>query len=100
MHACRHKVALFAQGEGYTSSKQRLLACGSLPVFLAHDAMDSYYGRWCVGWGRVRGLVRWGCTSHSLRRSVPQPRITVHIDGAPPDPGLFHFIPVLIQHQR
>jgi len=48
MHMCKHKVAIFAQGEGFTSSKQRVLACGSVPTFLSHDKMDSYFGRWLV----------------------------------------------------
>tara|TARA_A100001015_G_scaffold273672_1_gene329358 strand:+ start:2937 stop:3998 length:1062 start_codon:yes stop_codon:yes gene_type:complete len=48
MAHCRTKLPVFAQGEGYTSSKQRVLACGSLPVFLSHDEMDSYFGRWLV----------------------------------------------------
>jgi hypothetical protein len=59
-------MPVFAQGEGFTSSKQALrwcpaachdwslstplynqvLACGSLPLFLSHDAQDSYFGRW------------------------------------------------------
>ena len=46
MAMCRHKMPVFAQGEGYTSSKQRVLACGGLPAFLNHDQMDSYFGRW------------------------------------------------------
>ena len=48
MRMCRSKYPVFAQGEGYTSSKQRVLGCGSLPLFLEHDGMDSYFGRWLV----------------------------------------------------
>ncbi len=48
MRMCRNKFPVFAQGEGYTSSKQRVLGCGSLPLFLSHDDMDSYFGRWLV----------------------------------------------------
>jgi len=40
------QVAIFAQGEGYTSSKHRTLGCGSLPVFLEYNTHDTYYGRW------------------------------------------------------
>ena len=46
MHSCRFKYPVFIQGEGYTSSKQRILACGSMPMFLDHDEHDSYYDRW------------------------------------------------------
>jgi hypothetical protein len=45
MGMCRFKAAVFAQGEGYTSSKHRTLGCGSLPVFLEYNSHDTYYGR-------------------------------------------------------
>ena len=43
--AAAGQVAVFAQGEGYTSSKHRTLGCGSLPLFLEYNSHDTYYGR-------------------------------------------------------
>jgi len=36
---------MYPQGEGYTSSKQRVLASGSCPVFAELTGHDTYYGR-------------------------------------------------------
>ena len=41
----RFKLALFMQGEGYTSSKQRILASGSCPLFAELTEHDVYFGR-------------------------------------------------------
>lgn len=40
-----NKVALFIQGEGFTSTKQRTLATGSLPVFAELTKHDGFFGR-------------------------------------------------------
>lgn len=45
LEQARYKLALFMQGEGYTSSKQRDLASGSCPVFVEQSADDTFYGR-------------------------------------------------------
>jgi len=65
MGMCRFKVAVFAQGEGFTSSKHRTLGCGSLPVFLEYNAHDTYYGRFLtpgVHYKRVRYSLRANAT--------------------------------------
>ena len=46
MDTCQYKLAVFAQGYGYTSAKERVLACGSVPIFLERDKVDTYFGRW------------------------------------------------------
>ena len=46
MDACQYKFAVFAQGFGYTSAKERILGCGSVPIFLERDNVDTYFGRW------------------------------------------------------
>lgn len=61
MGMCRFKAAVFAQGEGYTSSKHRTLGCGSLPVFLEYINHDTYYGRFLkpdVHYKRLRYSLR------------------------------------------
>jgi len=47
MEPCKSRVAAFVQGESRLSfgGKQRALACGSVPLFVAHDATDSYFGK-------------------------------------------------------
>ena len=45
MDTCQYKLAVFAQGYGFTSAKERNLACGSVPVFLEKDTQDTYFGR-------------------------------------------------------
>jgi len=42
MEFCQYKVVIHAQGEGFTSSKNRLLPCGSVIVTLNNTNMDMY----------------------------------------------------------
>ena len=45
MESGHHKLALFVQGEGYTSNKQRVLATRSAPVFAELTEHDTFFGR-------------------------------------------------------
>eukprot|EP00615_Pteridomonas_danica_P010799 CAMPEP_0114331322 /NCGR_PEP_ID=MMETSP0101-20121206/2328_1 /TAXON_ID=38822 ORGANISM="Pteridomonas danica, Strain PT" /NCGR_SAMPLE_ID=MMETSP0101 /ASSEMBLY_ACC=CAM_ASM_000211 /LENGTH=355 /DNA_ID=CAMNT_0001461603 /DNA_START=53 /DNA_END=1117 /DNA_ORIENTATION=+ len=65
MGPCRFKYSVFAQGEGFTSSKHRNLACGSLPIFLEYNPHDTYYGRFLepdVHYKRIRYSLRSNAT--------------------------------------
>jgi hypothetical protein len=41
-------VSHLHKGYGYTSAKERNLACGSVPIFLEKDDVDTYFGRWLM----------------------------------------------------
>ena len=61
----RFKGAVFAQGEGFTSSKHRTLGTGSLPIFLEYNAHDTYYARHLqhdVHYKRIRYSLRSNAT--------------------------------------